>query len=89
MLGLATEGNAMVFKKLPTSVRVNKKTYSIKYREEIEDGRIAGLCDPGAKAIDVVLEERAESESTVIHEILHAIAFEYKFPLSEAKVLML
>lgn len=79
----------MVFKKFPTSVKVNKKTYSIRYKQDIQNGKLAGLCDHLSKEIDVLLEERTESESTVIHEILHAMAYEYKFPLSEEKVLLL
>lgn len=89
LIFVSATGDAMVFKKLPRSVKVNKKTYAIRYTDEIEKGKLAGLCDHIAKKIDVLIEERTESESTVIHEILHAISYEYNFDLSENKVLQL
>lgn len=80
----------MVFKKLPRSVKVKDKVYTISYTQTVEKGELAGRCFHDQKKMDIAMDQIPEEvESTVIHEILHAISYEYKFPLSESKVLKL
>ena len=82
------EVNAMIFKKLPRSVLVSKQTYRIDYLSEMPDELGCTYYDD--PRIEVSLENGApETESTVIHEILHAMAHEYKFKLPESMVLKL
>lgn len=65
--------------------------YQIDYLAEVDNGKLAGVCFTGKdKLIEVSLDSGLEeAQSTLFHEILHAIAAEYKFDLSENKVLEL
>lgn len=91
LLFLALEANAMVFKKLPSAVEIGKQTYPIVYQKQIDRGKLAGVCYYGGHSkIKVSMDqEKEEIESTVFHEILHAIAHEYGVPLTEKEVLKL
>lgn len=81
----------MLFKRLPRKVRIKRKTFSVSYVPTIEEGKTAGTVDFGTKEIHVATErvDRTEVDSTILHEVLHAIANEYKFHLSEKMVLKL
>lgn len=80
----------MVFKRIPKTLKVKNRTYKVRLFEEIDNGKLAGLVDFDDKEIHVATDfGYGESESTLIHEMLHAISYEYGFDLSEPKVLAL
>lgn len=78
--------------RLPKAVVIRKKLYEIQYPLEIKNykgDQLSGECSFRPRLIKVALDTREEMESTLIHEILHAIAFEYKIQLPESRVLAL
>jgi len=89
-----------VWSRLPHHIKIGKKDYPIRYVLH-PNGRkdLLGITvytndpntDPKHNYIEVAVPEPSydELESTIIHEILHALAAEYKFKLSEKKVLEL
>jgi len=84
----------MVFKKLPKKVVVHSRTHQVSYKKRVikKDGNLtlAGKTNHAIKKIEVSLNQSDDQiESTLIHEILHAIAHEYEFQLSESMVLKL
>lgn len=80
----------IVFKRLPKKLKVRNKVYKVRFVEELDDGKLAGLCDFEDQEIHVATDfGYNESESTLLHELLHAISHEYGFDLSENKVLSL
>lgn len=87
---ISTGGQAMVFRNMPKKVKVGRKTYTIEYKEVLEEGKLLGVCMFDEKKIQISLEKgKKEAESTVLHEMLHAMANEYRFDLSEKKVLQI
>jgi phosphoribosylformylglycinamidine (FGAM) synthase PurS component len=82
------DANAMVFKKLPSAVLVKEQSYPITYLTTMPDEYGCTYYD--IPRIEVSLDEGIENtESTVIHEVLHAMAHEYKIKLPESMVLKL
>jgi hypothetical protein len=74
-----TGAHAMVFKKLPKTIEVGDSTYAVYYVKRLDRGRLLGACYSESKRMQISMEMgRSEAESTVIHELLHAIADEYK-----------
>ena len=63
--------------------------YKIKYEKEIDQGKLLGECTFYPKKEIRVSTSDKNMESTLIHEIIHAFAYEYDIPLSEKKVLRL
>lgn len=79
-----------IFKKLPKKIKVGRHSYSVKYMEEIEEGKLLGVCYLDDKRIEVAMEKgQREAESTILHEMLHAISEEYDLNLSEKRVIQL
>lgn len=90
-----------VWSELPRHVKIGKNDYSITYvYRPLGNENLLGVTvhakdpkntDPKIHYIQVAIPESSfdEVESTVIHEILHAIAAEHHFPLPEKKVLQL
>ena len=81
----------MVFSKLPRRARVRKTIYPINYKKKIKlkDEELYGVCFHYRPRIDISIETKSEMESTLIHELIHAISCRYDLGLSEKKVLSL
>lgn len=80
-----------MFKRLPNKIRIRKKTYSVTYQDEVDKGRSYGSVDFPTQKILIATKNIPESEieSTIIHEVIHAIANEYDLRLGEPTVLKL
>lgn len=81
----------MVFKQLPRKVRVKRKSYKVKYPTELvceSRGELHGAVTFRDKLIEIAKDEDLEEmESTIIHELLHALSHEYRLGLKEDKVI--
>lgn len=78
----------MVFSKLPKKAKIKKTTYPISYKKSLKDCH--GISFHYRPRIDISADNSKEDiESTVIHEIIHAIDCRYDLGLSEKKVLLL
>ena len=84
-----------VFNALPSQLKVNQVTYTITYPNIVDNrsladlGPLDGITHYRDALIEIrVTQQRSNKESTVIHEMLHAISHEYKFkePLTEDQV---
>jgi hypothetical protein len=76
-----------IFSRLPRKVLVDGVPYKISYLKKVEGGDKWGTCDLVKKVVKVQkTDKRIIMEKTLIHEILHAMAEEGYFDLSEEKV---
>jgi hypothetical protein len=73
-------------KHFPRELMIKDSIWKIKFVRELE-GDCLGLCDPGEKIIYIKqgqsYQERLDS---VLHEVLHAINFEYNFEIKHQHV---
>lgn len=71
--------------KLPKSIKVGDEIYQIKFRKLIRCGLgpgVVGLTDPNDRIIYLKRgQTSSELMTTFIHEILHAINFEYEIKI--------
>lgn len=82
----------MVFQKIPKRLKIGSASYKVRLIDDLVHGKtkLDGLCEFSPKQISVESElHYEECESTLIHEMLHAISHEYDFNLSENTVLAL
>lgn len=77
-----------IFKRLPNRVKVGDSVYSISYVDKIDkDDTLFGICHLWKKKIKICKRQPLDQiHSTLLHEILHAVAFEFGFKLKERKV---
>lgn len=76
-----------IFDALPDTVNIEGIPYCIEYPDRIGRGDKWGECDMDRKTIKVQAGATSMMvEQTLIHEMLHAIAHEFGFGLSEKKV---
>lgn len=69
-------------KKIPKEVLIGDSIWTIKYVRKIprEPKTTEGLCDPGEKIIYIKKgQSYEESQNCLIHELLHAISYEFNF----------
>lgn len=74
--------------KIPSHIRITPKvTYEIVFIEDFADGKTCGECRYNTKQIVIKKGQSAtETFKTVLHEILHAVALENEFELTEKQV---
>jgi len=77
-----------IISKLPQKLRITSKvSYELLYLLEFNDNKTLGECRPNEKQIVVVSgQPTTELTKTYIHELLHALSFEYNINLTEAQV---
>lgn len=77
--------------KLPSHIRITPYvSYELVYIPEFANKKILGETRPDTKQIVIKSNEPpGQTVSTIIHEILHAIALENDFELTEKQVLAL
>jgi hypothetical protein len=75
-------------RKYPREVRVKDETYQVKFVRKIKGERSTlGECDPESRTIRIKLgQSLAETFATFIHEVLHAIEFEYEIKISHRAI---
>ena len=62
----------------PTKLQVNKYEYTIVFVDQIEGKTTLGLCDFERKVIFIKNKQKPKDNlKTFIHELLHAIEFEF------------
>ena len=81
-----------VFRKLPKSVRIKNHAYKITHVKSPDSDRKKNL--DGVIWFDDKIEinknlSRLETESTIIHEVLHGIGHHFKIKLTETMVIAL
>lgn len=71
----------------PKELEIGGETYRIRFipyqkRPEKDGKRFYGYCDNDLRTIEIMRGQgREESFKTLIHEILHAMEFEYEFDI--------
>lgn len=73
---------------IPESVRINGMEYKVDYVNELNDGRniLKGQIEPGKHIIHINPTEENDYQDkclTFLHEVLHAICYEYSVKLKE------
>lgn len=71
----------------PKHLNVNGQPYRIKFVKRFKDKAQVGECDPGDRIISIKrgIGQR-ETFFTLVHELLHAIEFEYGFNINHKLV---
>lgn len=77
--------------KIPSQVRITSKiSYEVVYTDQFKDPKVVGESRPGFPQIAIQNGlSNTETVKTFIHEVLHAIATENDFTLTENQVLAL
>lgn len=73
----------------PKDLMVGENLWEIKFKRKLIEGGVpcTGLCDPSDRIIYVKYPQTNEELfSTLIHEVIHAIEFEYDANIGEYKV---
>ena len=73
----------------PQDLEIGENIWEIKFKKKIVEGGVecSGLCDPGDRIIYIKYPQSPEELfSTLVHEVLHAIEFEYEANIGEYKV---
>ena len=68
----------------PKELWIGDALWRVKFVRKLQDGRgiLDGLCDPSETTIYLRMgHDRAERFKTLVHEILHAIEYEWKLEL--------
>ncbi len=67
----------------PKTLAINTEQYKVKFAKLIQKNPLTlGLCDPGTHVIWIKKGMgKTETFSTLIHEVLHAIEFEYNLKI--------
>lgn len=74
------------FKDYPKEIRINNEIYKIKWVKYFKyDFNCKGTCEPGLIKIKKGQTD-LETFLTFIHEVLHALEFEYSLPLKHKLV---
>jgi hypothetical protein len=71
----------------PKRIIVNEEEYTVTFQKKVIDANTLGICDSGEKRI-VIKKGITPKErfSTYIHEVLHAIEFEYEVEIKHEVV---
>jgi len=73
----------------PTDLMIGDNLWEIKFKKKIVESGVecTGLCDPGDRILYIKYPQTGvELFSTLLHEVLHAIEFEYEANIGEYKV---
>jgi hypothetical protein len=75
-------------RKYPREIRIKDETYQVKFVRKIKGERSTlGECDPSTHVIRIKLgQSLSETFATFIHEVLHAIEFEYEIKISHKAI---
>jgi len=78
-------------KSYPKELHINEETYTIKWVQEIPEGRknddTVGLCDGASHTIYIKRGlTKSQAFRTLIHEVLHALEFEYEIDIPHKTV---
>lgn len=74
-------------KSLTRELKVRDETYQIRYIRKFDDKKTMGECDPSKREIRIKTGLTPKQRfRTLIHEILHALEFEYDLDLKHKLV---
>lgn len=76
--------------KLPSKVRITSKvSYDVLFSSDLGED-ILGLCDPENKQITLKIDQtKTEMLKVYLHEVVHAMNFEFEIGITEAQTLKL
>lgn len=74
-------------KEYPKTLKINNAIYSIKFRKRMPTSGVSGLCDGTNKVIYIAANNiQSEIFKTFIHEVLHAMEFEYRIKIEHEAI---
>jgi len=68
----------------PKRIKVKGHSYKINYRKTkmmYNGEEVEGLCHPNEREIDIAGEDEETMALSLVHELIHAIEFEYDLPI--------
>lgn len=79
-------------KRYPKELLIGDETYSIKFVSKVDKGScdVVGNCNPTTRRIRIKNDlSAADTFYTFIHEVLHAMEFEYEVDIKHSHIYML
>lgn len=76
-------------KDLPRQIELKDGIWDVVFKHELKDHGVfcTGLCDPGEKRISIKTGQTPDERfATLLHEVIHAIEFEFNIDLGEHTV---
>lgn len=72
----------MRMKDCPREIQIGENTWDVKFVRRFQDKFTTGLCDPSETTIYIRMGQTDDERlKTLLHEILHAIEYEYQLEI--------